>query len=174
MLHLRQKYFNFLVTLISWLHLRYHQKGIQGRMEYSSPNSLCRVFALSQGNASLIMNLFLFCFALGFLGGVFVLLCSNTFEINSDKNLCLNTDYVSNYITFLTCLKLLFKLLWRLVQIPFSFPVRVMGERNFFIAVLYLARRTIHYGILHFFSIKRATNGMRALFCVGARIPACV
>lgn len=133
MLHLWQKYFNFLVTLISWLDLRYHQKGIQGKMEYSSPNSLCGVFALSQGNTSLIMHLYCFvllCFGV-FLGGLFVLLCSNTFEINSDKNLCSNTDYVPHYITFLTCLKLLFKLSWHLVQILFSFPVHAMGEGKF-------------------------------------------
>lgn len=71
--------FYFLVILISWLDLRYHQKGFQGRIEHSSPNSLCRVLALSQGNTYLIMNLF--CFVLlwglvvlvfwGFFGGCY-------------------------------------------------------------------------------------------------------
>lgn len=82
-------------------------------MESSSPYSLCRVLALSQGNTYLTMNTFCFGvfvggFGFGFLGVLGgMILCSNTFETSSDKNLCLNTDYISNYITFLTCLKLL-------------------------------------------------------------------
>lgn len=54
------------------------------------------------------------------------------------------------------------------------FPSSRDGRGEFFIAMLYLARRTIHYRILNFFSIKKATNGKRALFSVRARIPACV
>lgn len=47
----------------------------------------------------------------------FFLLCRRTFETNSYKNLFLNTDYVSNYFIFLTCIKLLFKLLWHSVPL---------------------------------------------------------
>lgn len=46
-----------------------------------------------------------FCVCESFLFVLF-LPCRRTFQTNSDKNLFLNTDYVSNYIRFLICIKL--------------------------------------------------------------------